>query len=94
MNNLSFYTVTAYRWGHPENHSYIVGVFDESVVAIEAAKHEQADRGGNKYFCEVRKHTLNERNKGVHVWGKVSCWTDDSSCEYCGHPIEKGNTSE
>ena len=90
MNYLIVYSVIAYRWGHPENHSYVVGIFADSDAAIEAAKHEQADRGGNKYFCEVREHTIDKGDKGIHVWGKVHVWTDDSFCEYCGHPIEKG----
>ena len=56
-----------------------------------AAKQEQEDRGGNKYFCEVREHELNKHSQGKVIWGDVHTWDDDSTCEYCGHPIEKGD---
>lgn len=85
------YSVIAYRWGHPENYSYIVGIFDDYDLAKTAAKQEQADRGGNQYFCEIREHKINKHGRGEAVWGDVHSWKDDSVCEYCGHPIEKGD---
>jgi len=53
------YTVTAYRWGDRENHSYIVGAFQvpgdndkAEALALDAAVEESNYRGG-KYECEI-----------------------------------------
>lgn len=88
---MNIYSVTAYRWGHPENHSYIVGMFDTLDKAICEAKSVEINRGG-KYLCQVLQHEVN--NMAEHAeqrYGKVKCWDDDSKCHYCGHPIEKGS---
>lgn len=46
------YTVTAYRWGESESHSYVVTSTLDKAVAIQAAEIEEGFRGG-KYKCEV-----------------------------------------
>jgi hypothetical protein len=56
------YIVTAYRWGDREEHSYVVGVFDNEENSIKQAKLETEWRGG-KYTCEVRSMELNESLK-------------------------------
>lgn len=53
------YTVTAYRWGDREKHSYIVGVYNQKDAALKAAEFEEDYRGG-KYGCEVLEWDLNE----------------------------------
>ena len=56
---MKIYVVTAYRWGDREEHSYVVGVFDNEENAIKQAKLETEWRGG-KYECEVRSMELND----------------------------------
>ena len=53
------YTVTAYRWGNKENHSYVLGVFNKKQPAITAAETEEEFRGG-KYECEVCEWEINK----------------------------------
>ena len=59
---MKVYIVTAYRWGDREEHSYVVGVFDNEENSIKQAKLETEWRGG-KYKCEVRSMELNESLK-------------------------------
>ena len=56
---MEVYTVTMYRWGSREDHSYVFGVYDDEMLALKAAEKEQMYRGGNKYFPEVIKYELN-----------------------------------
>ena len=51
MNDL-YYTVTAYRWGSRDDHSYVVGLYSTPALALDAADREEAWRGA-KYECEV-----------------------------------------
>lgn len=51
------FTVRAVRGGEPEGQSYIVGVYSSASAALEAARTEDADRGG-KYECEVLEWSL------------------------------------
>jgi len=52
------YVVTMYRWASRENHSYLLGVFDDKIKALEtAAEHEEYR--GNKYDAEVVELDLN-----------------------------------
>lgn len=46
------FVVTAYRWGHRDNHSYVVGCSDELEHAKQLAESHMDWRGG-KYGCEV-----------------------------------------
>ncbi len=46
------YVVNALRFGDPNLHSYIVGVFSNKDKAMLAAEEEEEYRGG-KYACEV-----------------------------------------
>lgn len=59
------YSVTAYRWGDRERHSYVVGVYPKKHAAMTAAETEEVYRGG-KYACEVLEWTLGEGNAGTH----------------------------
>jgi hypothetical protein len=46
------YTITAYRWGETDNHSYVVGVFSTLEKATICADAHTEYRGG-KYACVV-----------------------------------------
>lgn len=46
------FVVVAYRYGLRDDHSYVVGVFKDVGLAIQAAKDHVQHRGG-KYACEV-----------------------------------------
>ena len=52
------YVVTMYRWGERENHSYVHSVHGKKQAAIDAAKEEEENRGGSKYYPEVLECTL------------------------------------
>ncbi len=51
-----YYVVEALRWGDRENHSYIVGVYDNLHDACEACVVEEMWRGG-KYECVINDYT-------------------------------------
>lgn len=55
------YYVQAYRWGKVDNHSYIVGIWEDSNEAERAAKAEELERGG-KYECVVYVTELNKKS--------------------------------
>ena len=63
------YYVQAYRGGKIDNHSYVVGVWDNSSEAQSAAVMEEAYRGG-KYECVVYLANLNE---------PLEPWTDEET---------------
>lgn len=48
------YTVTAYRWGDREMHSYMVGVYFDEKKARRDTEIEEERRSG-KYICEIIK---------------------------------------
>lgn len=54
------YYVQAYRWGKVDNHSYIVGIWEDSNEAERAAREEEIDRAG-KYECVVYMTELNKK---------------------------------
>ena len=56
--NCKIYTVTAYRWGNREKHSYVVGVYSTKEKAIFAAVKEETYRGGIKYRCQILEWEL------------------------------------
>lgn len=68
MNDVIVYTVTAYRWGNRDKHSYIVGVYSSAYLAIKAATSEDDFRGG-KYSCEVLEWEINQDINSVNVKG-------------------------
>lgn len=53
------YIVTAYRWGSRENHSYVVGCFNDLELAIKCADGQAIYRGG-KYKCVVEESVMNK----------------------------------
>jgi hypothetical protein len=57
--NKPLYYVQAYRQGKMNDHSYVVGVWEDSNEAQLAAKKEEQFRGG-KYECVVYLAYLNE----------------------------------
>jgi hypothetical protein len=61
--NPHVYTVIAYRWGRRECHSYIVGVYETTESALQAAEIEENYRGG-KYECEVMEWPLGVGQEG------------------------------
>lgn len=56
---MKIFVVTMYRWGDPENHSYVIGAFTSRLRAEYAAKDEHEYRGG-KYDGGIRELTLDE----------------------------------
>lgn len=72
------YTVLANRWGDPEKHTYVVGVFDDVVRAYRAAIAEEYWRGG-KYECVVHESELNADNfcgidgENIEEWCEKQC---------------------
>jgi len=60
MNKNNFlYVVTMYRYANKEEHSYVLGVYDNPNEAIKHGKVEESWRG-NKYTCEVLRLKLND----------------------------------
>jgi hypothetical protein len=57
--NKPLYYVQAYRLGKMNDHSYVVGIWEDSNEAQLAAKKEEQFRGG-KYECVVYLAYLNE----------------------------------
>ena len=53
------YVVTMNRWGDPENHSYILGVFLWHKRAKSIGDLESRYRGG-KYEAKITKHRIGE----------------------------------
>jgi len=64
--NKPLYYVQAYRLGKMNDHSYVVGILEDSNEAQLAAKKEEQFRGG-KYECVVYLAYLNEP---VESWGE------------------------
>jgi hypothetical protein len=58
MSKLIYY-VQAYRWGKIADHSYVVGIWEDSNEAQLAAKKEEESKGG-KYECVVYVSYLNK----------------------------------
>lgn len=56
------YIVTMYRWGNRNNHSYVLGAYNNKDRAITYGVTEEGWRGG-KYKCEVIKTVLNIDNQ-------------------------------
>ena len=54
---MDIYVVTMYRWGSRENHSYVLGVWRNAVIATRHCSAEEAWRGG-KYTGEILKFQL------------------------------------
>jgi len=55
MKMTEYYVVEALRWGDRENHSYIVGVYDNLHDACEACVVEEMWRSG-KYECVINDY--------------------------------------
>ena len=58
MTNPYLYIVHMLRYGNRENHSYVLGVFDNKNKAKSAGAAEEAYRGG-KYEPDIVKCVLN-----------------------------------
>lgn len=56
---MNIYIVEAWRWGDKEDHSYVVGCWDNLEAAKRAAMTHAEYRGG-KYQCVVQHSKLNE----------------------------------
>lgn len=54
---MRIYVVTMYRWGNPENHSYVIGAYSTLALAVEAGKEEEQYRG-NKYEATIAERAL------------------------------------
>gem|GEM_PF-3141705 len=60
------YVVTMYRFADREKHSYVLGVFDDEMLALKEAEKEQIYRGGTKYYPEIWEYDLdNEKQRRV-----------------------------
>ena len=72
------YTVTAYRYGDRERHSYVVGCFDTETAATKIAIEEEFLRGG-KYSCEVVEIPLSGNLEGGEfkiIWSMKKTYKD------------------
>ena len=56
---MNLFVVTMYRWGDPEQHSYVIGAFTSRLRAEYAIKDEREYRGG-KYEGSIRELVLDE----------------------------------
>ena len=56
------YTVTAYRYGNANMHSYIVGVYTKKNAALKAAA-EEGEYRGFKYRCSVIEWVPDAKHK-------------------------------
>lgn len=56
---MKIYIVESWRWGDKEDHSYVLGCWDNLESAKKAADNHARYRGG-KYQCVVQQSTLNE----------------------------------
>jgi hypothetical protein len=54
---MKVYVVTMYRWGNHEEHSYVLGVWTNKIVAENYGITEESWRGG-KYESEVTEWDL------------------------------------
>jgi hypothetical protein len=59
---MKLYVVEALRWGIPEDHSYIVGIFSSKEQAEKVSLAEELYRGG-KYKCKIEEHILDHVNE-------------------------------
>jgi hypothetical protein len=57
---MKVYVVTMYRWQSRENHSYVNGIYSTFRLAKSAAKKEQINRGGTKYYPEILAFTIDD----------------------------------
>ena len=62
------YLVYNYRWGYLNNHSYLIGVYDDLEKAIEQAKKGNEYRGGKYGTCvwEIEKDFEVDENCNTH----------------------------
>lgn len=58
------FSVTMYRWGNREAHSYILGVYSSFLLAEVMADEEKDSRGG-KYGYEIMEHTVDGDSESV-----------------------------
>lgn len=65
------YIVEALRWNSRENHSYVVGVYDDYNRAIKSADDHANYRGG-KYMCTVLQCKLN--NEVSSDWSEATLY--------------------
>lgn len=56
---MKLYVVKMNRWGDPENHSYIEGVYDTMEQAVAMGANEERHRAG-KYEPNILAFPLNE----------------------------------
>ena len=52
------YIVTMYRYANKERHSYVLGGFNTIEKATTEAEIEKLNRGGNKYFPEIKSFQI------------------------------------
>jgi type IV secretory pathway TraG/TraD family ATPase VirD4 len=62
MKNI--WVTVARNVNHNNNHSYIVGLYENSEDAIKAGKIEEMNRGG-KYRCDYEAYPLNMQPKEI-----------------------------
>ncbi len=60
---MKVYVVTMYRWGSHEDHSYVLGVWTNKIVAENYGITEESWRGG-KYDAEVTEWDLDGNECG------------------------------
>lgn len=63
------FVVTMYRWGERENHSYVLGVFDDKEKTESAGTNEMSERP--LYDMEIIRFKLNDithPEKIIKIW--------------------------
>lgn len=74
------YIVEALRNGNRENHSYVVGVYDDLRKAATAAVAEEYWRGG-KYECYINTYDTNYIESEKVSYLTTKCLKDDDALE-------------
>lgn len=78
------YVVTMYRFADREKHSYVLGVFDDEMLALKEAEKEQIYRGCNKYFPEIVVCVVNGKpiNRLLKLGSEIYALTEDEIEEW------------
>lgn len=63
---MKLYIVKMNRWGDPENHSYVIGVFSTKELAEQSGQDEEQYRGG-KYEAWIKECELDKNYSSQYI---------------------------